>query len=95
MVLNPSASNMVKVEGERAYFWMFAYDIADSQGNIPTVIALSPETFDKAIATAIESPQIETLEVKGQKIYTLSGVEVKSTDQKGIYIINGKKVLVK
>lgn len=66
-----------------------------AQGNIPTVIALSPETFDKAIATAIESPQIETLEVKGQKIYTLSGVEVKSTDQKGIYIINGKKVLVK
>ena len=66
-----------------------------AQGNIPTVIALSPETLDKAIATAIESPQIETLEVKGQKIYTLSGVEVKSTDQKGIYIINGKKVLVK
>lgn len=95
MVLNPSASNTVKVEGKRAYFWMFAYDIADSQGNIPTVIALSPETFDNAIATAIDNPQIETVEVKGQKIYTLSGVEVKSTDQKGIYIINGKKVLVK
>ena len=29
------------------------------------------------------------------KVYTLSGVKVRATDQPGIYIVDGKKVAIK
>lgn len=92
--IDPDVSKKVNIPAEKAYFYMSAYDLVDENGNIPTAIGLSPETFDAAI-TGIEDVNIETREVKGQKIYTLSGVEIKSTPEKGIYIINGKKVLIK
>ena len=92
--LNPNASTRVTIEPQKAYLWMSAYDLADDNGNIPAVIGLSEATYDAAFA-GIEGVKIDTFEVNGQKIHTISGVEVQSTGEKGIYIINGKKVLVK
>ena len=43
-------------------------------------------------ATSIALPEIEN---GSAAIYTLSGQKVTDTTKKGVYIINGKKVVVK
>ena len=91
---DPNAPTKVKVPAKQAFMWMSAFDLADSNGNIPDVIGLSPETFDNALG-GIEGVTVTEKEAKGLKIYTLNGVEVEATGEKGIYIINGKKVVVK
>ena len=87
-----------------AYFSMSAFDLTDDDGNIPTVIGLSPETYDAGVAgrdsaleqlAGIGGVTVGTTTLNGQKVYTLSGVEVKSTGEKGVYIVNGKKVVLK
>ncbi len=47
-----------------------------------------------AIATALEGVETETEETPAT-IYTLSGTRVSKVSQPGIYIVNGKKVMVK
>ncbi len=93
-MVNPNAPSSVKVPANYAYFSMLAYDLADSSGNIPMAIGLSPESYDYAIA-GISPTQLSPVNVKGTKMYSLSGVEVKTTSQKGVFIVNGKKIVIK
>ena len=103
-MLNPDAPTSVDVPARLAYMSLPAFDLTDDEGNIPSVIGLSPETFDSGMAgrddalerlTAILGVHADVRTVKGQKIYTLSGVRVEKTAEKGVYIVNGKKVLIK
>ena len=100
---NVNATPTVQVPASVAYFSMSAFDLTDAQGNIPTVIGLSPETYDQGIAgrdnaleqlASISGAQLNATSLQGQKAYTLSGVEVKLTGQKGVFIVNGKKVVL-
>lgn len=89
-----TAQHTIALPENVAYVAVDAVSLSDNEGNIPTVIAMSPEAYDQ-ITTAVEgiTPKQQTL---GQtKIYTLSGVEVKTTDQPGIYVVNGHKVSVR
>lgn len=92
----------VRVPANMAYFSMSAYDLTDNYGNIPTVIGLSPETYDKGQAgyndalaqlAAVEGVRMGESTLQGLKVYTLSGVEVKTTSEKGVFIVNGKKMI--
>ena len=55
---SPTHAEKVVVPPNVAYFSMSAFDLTDDQGNIPAVIGLSPETFDRGVAdgqAALES----------------------------------------
>ncbi|MBQ9668875.1 MAG: hypothetical protein IJV45_09085 [Prevotella sp.] len=105
---SPTYMPEIHVPGGLAYFAMSVYDLADDIGNVPTVIGLSPETYDRGMAegesalqrlldqlSGIEGVQIGEHSLKGHKVYTLSGVEVKTTPEKGVFIVNGKKIAIK
>ncbi len=104
-IAEPDAPESVTIPAQTAYIKISAYDLTDpSLGldfgyEIPTVIALSPKAFEPfvEVATDIEKAamNITESEVGGMKIYTLSGMKVTATDQPGIYIMNGRKVVVK
>ena len=103
-MLNPDATTTVKVPAGLAYMAIPAFDLTDDMGNIPTVIGLSPETFDSGMAgresaldklTSISGVRADVRNIQGQKIYTLNGVHIKQTSDKGVYIVNGKKVFIK
>ncbi|MBR1548171.1 MAG: InlB B-repeat-containing protein [Prevotella sp.] len=102
--INPNAPTSVKVPAGVAYIAIPAFDLTDDEGNIPTVIGLSPETYDRGVAgrdhaldvlAAIDGVRSDIRTIAGQKVYTLSGVEVQTTAEKGVYIVNGKKVIIK
>jgi hypothetical protein len=65
--------------------------------DIPTIIALSDKAFGPFIehATDISKVKVSERNLGGMKVYTLSGVKVRATDQPGIYIVDGKKVAIK
>ena len=101
---SPNYSETVRVPANNAYFVMSAYDLTDDYGNIPTVIGLSPETYDKGVAgyqeafeklSAVEGVRMDEKTLKGVKVYTLSGIEVKTTSEPGVFIVGGRKVVVK
>ena len=89
-----SAQQTIELPENVAYASIDAISLTDSEGNIPTVIAMSPEAYDQ-ITTAVEGITPKQATVGKTKIYTLSGVEVKATDQPGIYVVNGHKVSVR
>ena len=102
---NPNWTKQVEVPAQLAYFQMSAFDLTDDYGNIPTVIGLSPATFDKGMASGtqalhdllagIEGVKVGQRTLNGQRVFSLSGVQVKATAQKGVYIVNGRKVVLK
>ena len=47
---HPSYAEKVFVPANQAYFTMSAFDLTDDEGNIPLVIGLSPETYDRGLA---------------------------------------------
>ena len=89
-----SAQQTIELPENVAYVSIDAISLTDSEGNIPSVIAMSPEAYDQ-ITTAVEGISPKQATVGQTKIYTLSGVEVKTTDQPGIYVVNGRKVSVR
>ena len=101
---NDNYTLSVKVPANMVYFTMSAFDLTDDYGNIPTVIGLSPETYDKGVEgrdaalasllTGIDGVQMGTATLNGRKVYTLSGVEVKTTAERGVFIVNGRKVVL-
>lgn len=102
--VNPNAPTSIKVPAGVAYIAIPAFDLTDDEGNIPTVIGLSPETYDRGVAgrdhaldvlTALDGVRSGSRTIRGQKVYTLSGVEVQQTAERGVYIVNGKKVIIK
>ena len=101
---NPSATPTVNVPAKQVYISLSAFDLTDDEGNIPTVIGLSPETYDAGVAgrdsaleilAGIGGVELEKTQLKGRHVYTLSGVEVKTTAEKGVYIVNGRKVVIR
>lgn len=92
--VNPSAGTTISIAPRQAYFSIPAQDLTDDEGRIPAIIALSPDGFDQAVA-GIPGVTVRSIDVSGRKIYTLSGAEVSTTSEPGIYIINGQKVVVK
>ena len=103
-MINPDAPKSVKVPAGVAYMAIPAFDLTDDYGNIPSVIGLSPETYDRGVAgrdhaldalAGIGGVSAQSRTINGQKVYTLSGVRVKPTAEKGVYIVNGKKVILK
>ncbi len=96
------AQTTIKVPANTAYINMLASDLTDDEGNIPSVIALSAESYDYALEHLNELVTgAEALPVRGEaalgnaRIYTLSGLNVRATSQPGIYVVNGKKVAVR
>ncbi len=89
-----SAQKVIELPEDVAYASIDAVSLTDDEGNIPTLIAMSPEAYDQ-IVTAIEGVSPKQTMLGQTKIYTLSGVEVKATDKPGIYVVNGRKVAVK
>lgn len=103
-MVNPDAPTSVYVPAGLAYFSLPAFDLTDDQGNIPTVIGLSPETYDRGIAgrdhalevlAAIDGVRADTRTIRDHKVYTLSGLRLKKTPERGVYIVNGKKMVLK
>jgi hypothetical protein len=47
------------------------------------------------VLTAIPGVKAGTRTIGGQKIYTLSGVEVRQTGKPGVFIVGGRKIVVK
>ena len=105
---SPDYTPAIHVPAGLVYIALSAYDyaetLADAQGRFPTVIGLSPQTYDKGMAGRDSALQqladiggvtIRQGLLTGRHIFTLSGVEVKATAQKGVYVVNGKKVIVK
>jgi len=101
---NVNATETVTLPAKVVYFTMSAFDLTDDQGNIPTVIGVSPDTYDagvegreaalEALLSGIGGVRVGTVTLNGRKVYSLSGVEVKTTPEKGVFIVNGKKVVV-
>lgn len=91
-ILNPTAATTFRVPARQAYFSMSAFDLVDSQGNIPAIIGLSPETCDQALA-GIDDAQRPTLNV--QHMYDLQGRQLRQLPRRGLYISGGKKFLIK
>ena len=77
-------SDNVKVKNTRAYF------------NIPNVSSVKSLmiAFDDDIETAISTIENGELRIENAPVYNLSGQRV-SKAQKGIYIVNGKKIVKK
>ena len=101
---HPDHVDKVFVPAGLAYFSMSAFDLTDDYGNIPTVIGLSPETYDKGVAgyddamahlAAVEGVRTDSTTLRGQKVFTLSGVQVQSVPEQGLVIVGGKKSLLK
>ncbi|MBR1932488.1 MAG: hypothetical protein IJ841_02245 [Prevotella sp.] len=88
------ATTQVFVPAQTCYIDVSGQDIADpNTGYIPDIIALTPELFDQAVAS-VDGAKVKPISVKGTRMYTLGGVEVKSAAEKGVYIVNGKKVFI-
>ena len=103
-MVNPDAPTSISVPAGLAYIAIPAFDLTDEEGNIPQVIGLSPETYDRGVEgrdrvldvlTALPGVKAGTRTIGGQKIYTLSGVEVRQTGKPGVYIVGGRKIVVK
>ena len=53
-----------------------------------------PDDVKKLLASLIENPQQGT-ELYNGAVYTLDGRKVTNPAKKGVYIVNGKKVIIK
>lgn len=90
----------VSVPAECAFLKLSPYDLSDlglinDDGSIPSIIALSEKAFEPFVEnpTGIEKPVVREHNLGGMKVYTLSGMQVRATNQPGIFIVNGKKVV--
>ena len=102
---NPNAPTSVDIPANVAYFSLPAFDLTDDEGNIPSVIGLSPATYDRALVegktaldqliAAVDGVKRSERTLGGLQVYTLSGVRLTTTPEKGVYIVNGKKVVLK
>ncbi|MBR1449839.1 MAG: hypothetical protein IJ588_14000 [Prevotella sp.] len=100
---SPKATSSIQVPAGVAYVDINAWDLTDDKGNIPAVIGLSPDTYDAALAQGeaaldvllgIEGVKRSETTLHGQRIYTLSGLQLKTTPERGVYIVNGRKVVL-
>lgn len=90
----------VSVPPECAYIKLSPYDLSDlglinDDGSIPSIIALSEKAFEPFVEnpTGIDKPVVREHNLGSMKVYTLSGMQVRATNQPGIFIVNGKKVV--
>ncbi|MBP3252218.1 MAG: hypothetical protein J6M25_06195 [Prevotella sp.] len=84
----------VTVPANTCYLCMEGFDLADPiTGYIPEVIGLSPEAFDKAVA-GVEEVQVSQ-KVGRQTVFDLMGRKMDGTPVKGLYIREGKKIVIK
>ncbi len=99
MMVNPDVSTTFSVPAQLAYFSMSAFDLVDNEGNIPAVIGLSPETYDRAVAGISELPysdrNAQFSALKSETLYDLQGRRVQRQLGKGLYITGRRKVLAK
>ena len=98
---DPDAPTEVTIPPYTAYMKLSAYELTDPGlgldigYDIPTIIALSDKAFGPFIehATDISKVKISERNLGGMKVYTLSGMKVRATNEPGIFIVNGKKVV--
>ena len=96
-----NAPTSVFVPANCAYIKLSPFDMVDmgllEDGVMPSIIALTPKAFEpfQEDPTFIEKAKVSERNLGGMKVYTLSGVKVRATDQPGIYIVDGKKVAIK
>ena len=90
----------VSVPPECAYIKLSPYDLSDlglinDDGSIPSIIALSEKAFEPFVEnpTGIDKRVVREHNLGSMKVYTLSGMQVRATNQPGIFIVNGKKVV--
>lgn len=70
--------------------------IANDYGiSFPTYFLLDNIAVKKPSSLGIDSPAIDNAEKADDAIYTITGIRVKEASAPGIYIINGRKVIVK
>ena len=81
--------NKVKIHPFRLYFMFFANDEVDPE-NVDYAFNLNGEHVDGIVEL---DGALKNREAKG--IYNLQGMKVNDAKQKGIYIMNGRKVVVK
>ena len=87
---NANAYNFYRVSANipRNRCWFYVNDNRNPSGAKLNV------TFDFNIITGIDKTVVSSKVADG-KIYNINGQQVQNTLQKGIYIVNGKKVIVK
>lgn len=88
------AQERVTVPAGNAYIALEAEKLTDDEGHIPSIIAFTPEIYDKVL-TGIQEVKPQQQTIDSTTIYTLSGLRVQATKQSGVYIINGKKTIVR
>lgn len=81
-------------EGYRFACWTAAEDTIGCESELKVVVTASA-TY-KAVFDEIEDTGIDNIHLSSEDkvIYNLSGIRLKRIEQKGVYIVNGKKVLV-
>jgi len=84
----------VTVPANTCYLCLEGFDLADPQtGYIPQVIGLTPDAFDKAVAGVEE---VAASRPAGrQPVFDLMGRQMGDTPVKGLYIKDGKKIIIK
>ena len=93
--VNLSMSNVAVNKG--SYQELTVATVLSASGDsVEEVATASPFTFSMGEATAVKGIEAETNEKDGTSaIYDLSGRRVERVTKAGIYIVNGKKVVVK
>lgn len=87
-------TSSVTVPANTCFICVDALSIADPDTDyIPEVIGLSPESFDAAV-TGISQQQVKSISISGYRFYTLDGKQAKTGHRKGMYVKNGKKVII-
>lgn len=105
-MVNPDAPSSIEVPANVAYMTISAFDLSNEilDFGVPSVIGLSPEAYDQGVAgrdhalevlAGIEGVRADVRTIGGQKVYTLSGLRLEQTPERGVYIVNGRKVVLK
>lgn len=86
-----AAANGAAVENKAPHAYL-AVDFGANAKDAPNMLSLNGEV------TGIDNAVVENAEVANETIYTISGVRVNAKSNnlpKGLYIVNGKKIVVK
>lgn len=92
IIFNPETETPYSVTG-----FVSVYTTTDEEGETTTAIQIYPRTLDDIEGEKIDAVKGVTVEAApvAKAIYTVAGQRVQNLNKSGLYIVNGKKVVVK